>query len=177
MHNRNSSGTLVWITGLPGAGKTVFAEKLSEDIRQFSPATVHIDGDIVREIMGNDLGYSTAERKKNAYRIARLCAYLANQGMIVVCSTVSMYHDVREWNKCHVHNLIEVYIEVSQDVLRARDKKMLYSQRYLRDEVVGVNQEYDIPQNPSFVIVNDNDLDSFLKHTESVFAGIYTKKK
>lgn len=159
-------GILIWITGLPGAGKTTFAKKLIEEVRVFTSAVVHIDGDIVREVMGNDLGYTVEDRKKNAYRIARLNKCLVEQGLIVVCSTVSLYREIHEWNKENILSLIEVFIDVPQDVLRVRDKKKLYSQADC--DVIGVHQDFDIPKNPAFTISNADDEISFLDQTKNI---------
>lgn len=58
-----------------------------------------LDGDILREVFGNDLGYSKEDRRKCAMRYSRLCAMLQRQGMNVICCTISMFDSVRDWNR------------------------------------------------------------------------------
>ena len=88
-----------WITGLAGAGKTTIGKLLYEKIREKESNTVFLDGDILREVFGNDLGYSKEDRRKCAMRYSRLCAMLQRQGMNVICCTISMLDSVRDWNR------------------------------------------------------------------------------
>ena len=76
-----SNGKLIWITGLAGAGKSTAANYLIGKLKdKHILNAVLIDGDSVREICGNDLGYSLEDRIKNAWRIVKLCKYLCDQG-------------------------------------------------------------------------------------------------
>ena len=72
-------GSVIWITGLPGAGKTTVAAEVTALLRAKAQCVVQVDGDIVREVMNNDLGYTPAERLENAWRISRLCRMLSTQ--------------------------------------------------------------------------------------------------
>lgn len=65
-----------WITGLSGAGKTTIGKLLYQKLKQNFPNTVFLDGDVMREVFGADLGYTESERRKCAMRYARLCAML-----------------------------------------------------------------------------------------------------
>lgn len=165
INGSSKQGTLIWITGLPGAGKTVFADKLADECKDHLPV-IRIDGDIVREITGNDLGYTIEDRKKNAYRIVRLNKYLVEQGLTVICSTVSLYREIHQWNREHIESLIEVFIDVPYDVLCARDKKGLYTK--VDCDVIGIHQDYDIPETPSCIIKNAGDERSFLDQTYNI---------
>ena len=51
-----------WITGLSGAGKTSVGILLYEKMKQKYSNTVFLDGDVLREVFGNDLGYTREER-------------------------------------------------------------------------------------------------------------------
>ncbi len=67
---------LIWVTGLAGAGKSTAAKYLVEKLKGKNISNVvTVDDDNIREICGNDLGYSLEERKKNAWRIVKLCEY------------------------------------------------------------------------------------------------------
>ena len=86
-------GTLYWITGFSGAGKTTIGQELYKLIKQDNPACAFLDGDKMREVFGNDLGYCKEDRFKSAMRFARLSEFLTSQGIDVVCCTVSMFDD------------------------------------------------------------------------------------
>ena len=145
-------GSVIWITGLPGAGKTTVADEVAALLRARSPAVVQVDGDVVREVMGNDLGYTPQDRLANAWRISRLCKMLSTQGLQVVCATVSLFSDIHEWNRTNLARYVEVYLRVSSATLSERNQKGLMRGA---DNVVGVNQSYDLPQSPDLVVDNE----------------------
>jgi adenylylsulfate kinase len=150
-------GAVYWITGLSGAGKTTIGRLVFDELRRRTPAAVFLDGDILREVFGNDLGHSRADRLQSAMRNARLCRMLAEQGIDVVCATISLFRECQEWNRAHIARYFEVYLRVPMEVLVRRDQKQLYS-RALRGEitdVIGVDLPVEEPQRPDLVIDND----------------------
>lgn len=160
-------GTVYWITGLAGAGKTTIGKLLYEKIKRTEPNTVFLDGDTLREVFGNDLGYSKEDRWKCAMRYSKLCAMLQEQGMNVICCTISMFDSVREWNRQNISDYKEIYVKVSGDTLRARDQKGLYSgtTEEKQREVVGIHMEIEEPKCPDLILLNDKGsiLDEHLK--------------
>ena len=152
-------GIVIWITGLPGAGKTTISRDVYRQLAERTPAVVRIDGDQFRELMGNDVGYSPADRLVNARRISRLCQLLSSQGVHVVCATVSLFHECHEWNRTHLPRYVEVFLRVRNDTLLARDQKGLFSAAAggAKGEVVGAGQTFDAPLAPDAVIDTDDD--------------------
>lgn len=147
-------GIVFWLTGLSGAGKTTIGKLLYEKLKKEKSNVVFLDGDILREVFGSDLGYSLEDRRKSAMRNARLCKMLSDQDQVVVCCTISMFDEVRNWNRDNIKLYKEIYLQVSEDILRARNQKGLYSGESLADLVgFGVNMEE--PKNPDMLIVND----------------------
>ena len=150
-------GTVYWVTGLSGAGKTTIGHLLTIELRALGRNVVMLDGDTLREVYGNDLGHSAAERHQVAMRNSRLCHFLAEQGMDVVCCTISMFHDVRSWNREHIKNYREIYLRVSLQTLKARDQKGLYSgvERGDVTDVYGLDLTWEEPQRPDIAIDNN----------------------
>ena len=143
------SGKLVWITGLAGAGKSTAARYLIKRLKEKQILNVvMIDGDNIREICDNDLGYSLEERKKNAWRIVKLCEYLCNQGLIVVCATVSLYNEIHEYIYKHFREPRIIFLNISHDIINQRNQKELYT---VGKDVVGIDIKYNIPINIDFV--------------------------
>lgn len=153
-------GTVFWITGLSGAGKTTIGKLLYEKIKEKSSNTVFFDGDTLREVFGGDIGYAKEERRKCAMRYARLCALLAEQGMTVICCTISMFDSVREWNREHIQDYFEVYVRVSMETLTSRDQKGLYTGTSTEEDanVVGIHMDFEEPKNPDLILQNDGDI-------------------
>lgn len=171
-----------WITGLSGAGKTSVGKLLYEKMKQKYPNTVFLDGDVLREVFGNDLGYTREERIKCAMRYARLCKMLQEQGMNVICCTISMFDEIRSWNREHITNYQEIYVKVSMEELVRRNQKGLYSasmealkkqnQKDLPEqnqkglhrstienrEVAGIHVEIEEPKNPDMILDNEGNV-------------------
>lgn len=151
--------TVYWITGLSGAGKTTIGKILYEKMKKDYPNTVFLDGDTMRKVFGDDLGYTREERIKCAMRYSRLCAMLQEQDMNVICCTISMFDCVREWNRENIKNYKEIYIKVSMETLLKRDQKGLYSGTSIEKEnvVAGVHVEVEEPKYPDLVLENDGE--------------------
>mgnify|MGYP001075911896 CR=1 FL=1 len=152
-------GTVYWITGLSGAGKTTIGMLVYEKMKQVFPNTVFLDGDMMREVFGRDLGYTEEARRRCAMRYSRLCNMLQRQDMNVVCCTVSMFDEIREWNRAHIKEYREIYIKVSMDTLKRRDQKGLYSGNTLEQdkEVMGIQIACEEPKAPDLIVENDGE--------------------
>ena len=148
-----NQGTVYWITGLSGAGKTTIGKLLYNNLKGTKNNVVFLDGDLLREVFGNDLGYSKNERYISAMRNARLCKMLSDQGIDVVCATISMFHDVRSWNRIHIEKYKEIYLKVPMEVLLKRNQKGLYKKKI--ENLVGLGIPMEEPENPDFLIENN----------------------
>lgn len=148
-----------WITGLSGAGKTTIGKIFYEKLKAEYPNTVFLDGDIMRKVFGDDLGYTREERIKCAMRYSRLCAMLQEQGLNAICCTISMFDCVRDWNRENIKEYKEVYVRVSMDTLRKRDQKGLYSGTTTEKEkdVAGVHVTIEEPKQPDLILQNDGE--------------------
>ena len=144
-----------WITGLSGAGKTTIGRLWYDELVKSGEPSVILDGDELRRAINDDLGYSQEDRRKGAMRNARLCALLSKQNITVVCCTISMFDEVREWNRANIPNYFEVYIKVTMDTLRQRDQKGLYSSG--NNEIAGIGVCTELPKNPDLILDNDGD--------------------
>lgn len=149
-------GTLFWITGLPGAGKSTIGSLLADRLREEGASPVLLDGDELRRVMAPDAGYSEPERRALAMRYAALSGVITAQGTDVICATVSMFHTVRDWNRDHIPEYFEVYLRVTPETLRARDQKGLYSRQ--DENTYGQDILVEEPRNPDLIIDNEHGL-------------------
>jgi len=145
---------LYWFTGLSGAGKTTLGSLWYNYLKSNKNNVVFIDGDMLRYVL-DDHGYSNEERKRGAFQCSRLCALLVDQGIDVICCTISMFDDVRNWNRENIHDYCEVYIRATMETLIKRDQKGLYTQGV--SNVVGVNLEFEEPKTPDIILDNNGD--------------------
>lgn len=157
------TGTVYWITGLSGAGKTTIGKLLYKHLKAKKDHVIFLDGDILREVYGNDLGHTMEERYQVAMRNVRLCRMIASQGIDVVCCTISMFDEVRQWNRAHITNYKEIYLEVPIEILKERDQKGLYTDVQLgrTENIVGMDLHLELPKNPDIIITNDGHLEPF----------------
>ena len=157
---------VIWIIGLSGAGKTTLANTIIKKISKHKSNVVLLDGDIIRDVFGNDLSHSIDDRLINAQRINRLCKMLDDQNIHVVCSILSLFQESRNWNRQNIKNYFEVYIDAPMDQLQKRDYKGIYKQYNegkIKD-VAGIDIEFIPPENPDLIINNHGSIDSLLIH-------------
>ena len=159
-----------WITGLSGAGKTTIGREYYLHLKSFRDNVVFLDGDELRMIMGEEYGYELHDRKKLAYRYAKLSKMLSEQGIDVVIATISMFNEVREWNRSKIVNYVEIYIKVPTEILLKRNQKNIYSRK--EKNIVGFNIQMEEPINPDIVILNDG-----LKSPKELLAELAFKLK
>ena len=144
-----------WITGLSGAGKTTIGKLWYAELKKYRQNVVFLDGDKLREVFGDDLGYTKEDRQKSAMRNARLCALLNEQGIDVVCCTISMFNFVHQWNRQNIPQYIEVYVKASMETLYKRDQKGLYSKD--SSDLAGIQVEVEEPKFPDIILENNGD--------------------
>lgn len=159
---------VVWIIGLSGAGKSTLANAVVAKVRAEGRKVVLIDGDVIREVFGNDLGHTLDDRRKNADRICRLCKFLEDEGIDVVCSILSIFRESRTWNRKHLKDYYEVFIDVPIDQLIERDSKGIYK-KYLDGEirnVTGMDLEFPRPEHADLTIRNTQSENDLLGYAE-----------
>jgi adenylylsulfate kinase-like enzyme/phosphohistidine swiveling domain-containing protein len=158
---KGSAGRVFWITGLSGTGKTTLGRELWSRLRAAGRPATFLDGDALRSVIAEDLGYSADDRRRSAMRNARLSRLLAEQGVDVVCATISLFHEVHRWNRENIPDYREIYLRVPIDELRRRDSKGIYSgaQRGDVHHVVGLDVPAEVPEAPDLVLDNYGALD------------------
>ena len=166
-------GTLFWITGLSGSGKTSIAKKIhTRIIKQFGP-TILISGDQIRKIFSLK-GYTYTDRLNTVKKYCLLSKLITQNKINVIISVIGMLDILRNWNKKNIKNYIEIYVESSIKDLKVRNKKKLYTNN--KESVVGINVKPEFPKNPDIKIRNNfkNDLkeisDTVYKKIKSKFS-------
>lgn len=79
------------------------------------------------------------------------CRDLTEQGHDVVCCSMSLFDEIRDWNRANIRNYREIYIKVPMKILRERRWELYNSDC----DVVGVHLPWDEPKQPDIVIEND----------------------
>ena len=152
-----NEGILYWITGLSGAGKTTIGIELYYELKKKQSNVILLDGDILKTIVGDVVGYTEEDRRKRARKYAQIGKMLADQGMIVICCTISMFDEVRKWNRENNKGYVEVFLKVPMKVLEKRDQKGMYSKQKAGNfhNLTGIDIRAEFPKNPDIIIEND----------------------
>lgn len=148
---------VVWITGLSGSGKTTLGTALRAAVADRGRATVLLDGDEMRRILGRDAAgsdYSVDARRFVTERYHEICRWLDDQGVDVICCVIGMFPDILERNRATFHDYFEVHLDAPIDLLVARDPKGLYRRALAGEigDVVGVDIAYPAPPSPDLRI-------------------------
>jgi len=154
-------GTVFWITGLSGSGKSTVANLLFAELKKDHPNTVILDGDQLRQAIDDGLGHDLKDREKVAFRNARICKLFSDQGIHVICPTIAMFESCRTWNRENIKNYVEIYLEVPMEELMVRDPKKIYL-RYKNGElknIVGLDLPFEPPTVPTLIIKNYGKID------------------
>jgi adenylylsulfate kinase len=155
VRNRHRSG-LIWLTGLPAAGKSTIAHQLGKELFDRGIRCYVLDGDNVRHGLTKDLGFSREDRKENLRRIGEACRLFVDAGMVVLAAFVSPYREDREYVRSIIgkDSFFEVFIRCSPEVAEQRDPKGNY--RKAREGIIknytGVSAPYEEPEEPDLVI-------------------------
>jgi adenylylsulfate kinase len=150
-------GMVVWLTGLSGSGKTTIARTVTEKLRKEGYRVELLDGDWVRKTINPDAGFTREERRRHLHRVAWIARLLARNGVIVLCSFVSPYRDVRREIRRIISEEVpfyEIYVYATVDECIKRDPKGLYK-KALKGEIphfTGISDPYEPPEKPELVL-------------------------
>jgi adenylylsulfate kinase len=150
-------GVTIWLTGLSGSGKSTLAGLLESELRYRGLAVEVLDGDVVRQHLSKDLGFSREDRDANIRRIAFVSKLLTRNGVAVIVAAISPYRTTRDEARREIGRFLEVYVKCPLDELVRRDVKGLYA-KALRGEIAnftGVSDPYEEPLAPDVVVETD----------------------
>jgi cytidine diphosphoramidate kinase len=152
-----NKGKLIWLTGLSCSGKTVIGKEIHLQWQVFKTNIVFLDGDTLREIFLNQQCYTLEARLKLALQYGKLCKMLTEQGLNVICATISLFKECHSWNRANIANYYEIYLKTSMANLLERDNRSLYKNALAgkTQNVIGVDLAYDEPEQPDLIIDNN----------------------
>ena len=152
------SGTTLWLTGLPSAGKTTLALALADVLRERGAEVEVLDGDEVRTHLSAGLGFTRQDRETQVTRIGYVAEMLARHGVVVIVPVIAPYQDARDNVRAHHEShgtaILQVHLSTPLEVCAERDVKGLYAKAF-RGEIAamtGVDDPYEIPVDPDLRI-------------------------
>ena len=144
----------LWFTGLPSSGKTTTAKALHDVLLKEGIVTVHLDGDVVRDGLNQDLGFSEEDRKENNRRIIHVGEIIVSAGVPVLTTFISPYRETRAMAREVIPNFIEVYVATTLEECEKRDVKGLYAKARAGEikGMTGIDDPYEAPENPEITL-------------------------
>jgi len=143
--------TILWFTGLSGAGKTTIAKQIVEKLKAEGQPVMLLDGDEIRDIFKNN-GFDRESRLKHINDVAKMAVYLQNQGIIPIVSLISPYAEARDNARKLTKDFTEIYVSTPLHACESRDVKGLYKKARAGEikDFTGVHETapFEIPKLP-----------------------------
>ena len=149
------AGAVLWLTGLPGSGKSTLGRAIERFVFDHGGVAALIDGDTLRTGLNGDLGFSAADRSENVRRIAEVAALMAANGLVAVVAAVSPSAEDRARARAIVgERFNEVHVATPLAVCEERDPKGHYRRARAGDikGFTGIDAPYDAPRDPELRI-------------------------
>jgi adenylyl-sulfate kinase len=149
-------GLVIWLTGLSGSGKSTIAYALEKRIIGLGKTAFVLDGDILRNGLCSELGFSPEDREENLKRASYVAAIMADAGIIVISSFISPYQRMRDKAKEIIgeDRFVEIHVHASLEECEERDPKGLYKKARNGEiqQFTGISAPYEIPKAPDLCL-------------------------
>ncbi|MFV0318742.1 MAG: adenylyl-sulfate kinase [Microthrixaceae bacterium] len=148
------AGSVVWLTGLSGSGKSTVAVELEKLLVDSGRSAYLLDGDNLRHGLNGDLGFSDADRTENVRRVAEVALLFADAGIVAVAPLISPFAADRAAarHRCEDAGIrfVEVYVNTPLEICEQRDPKGLYAKARsgVLAAMTGIDSPYEEPVDP-----------------------------
>jgi sulfate adenylyltransferase len=156
---RSSRGLVIMFTGLSGSGKSTVAKALTARLAEHGDRRVTLlDGDLVRQHLSSELGFSREHRDLNVRRIGYVASEIAKHGGAAVCAPIAPYDRTRREVRDLVANVgggfVLVHVATPLATCEARDVKGLYARARAGELTgfTGIDDPYEAPTDAEVVV-------------------------
>ena len=153
--NPAQKGMVIWLFGLSGSGKTTISTLLKEKLEDEGFFVTTLDGDVLREGINKDLGFSESDRAENIRRAAEIAKLMMLNNMITICSFITPLEQHRVLAADIIGNqYFEVFLDCPLSICKERDVKGLYKDADLKliSNFTGVSAKFEPAINANLII-------------------------
>lgn len=152
--DKQSDGVCVWFTGLPASGKTTVAKLVEKKLLNKDETVERLDGDVVRQSLTADLGFSREDRDKNIARVTFVAKLLQRNHVITLSSFITPYRAQRDYVRNNIEEVRIVHVHAPVDVCIERDPKGMYEKAQAGEieGFTGLDAPYEEPVTPDLFL-------------------------
>jgi bifunctional enzyme CysN/CysC len=153
------NGAVVWLTGLPAAGKSTLARALERRLFEKGGSPILLDGDTLRAGLNGDLGFTAQDRSENIRRLAEVATHLARNGHVAIVAAVSPSREDRDRARRIADSAFrEIHVATPAEVCEDRDPKGHYAKARAGalKSFTGIGNDYQAPEACELVIDTSN---------------------
>lgn len=144
----------VWLTGLPGAGKSTLARFLKQKLIEEGFQVEVLESDSLRLELFPKSTYSPEERDLFYRLMVALGKRLVETGLVVIFDATANRRQWRERARQLIPRFAEVYVQCELKECLRRDPKGIYrkAQKGQVTTVPGLQSTYEEPENPELTL-------------------------
>ena len=151
----------IWLTGLSGAGKSTIAKAVQDKLKAQGRLVCVLDGDVLRNGLNRDLGFSDQDRSENTRRVAEVARLMVDAGVTVLVALISPFQQDRMKAKAlfPAGQFLEVFVDAPLLVCMRRDVKGLYAKAQQGEitAMTGISSPYEPPTQPDLHLQTGED--------------------
>jgi len=156
-------GWAIWVTGLPGCGKTAISRKVKELLNERGIDIKILELDEIRRFVTPNPTYSDEERDIVYAALAYMAKLLVECGMPVIIDATAHRRKYRERARTLISRFAEVYVKCPLEVCMQRERQRhaehspsrIYEKAQRGARVPGVGVPYEEPLDPEVVVESD----------------------
>ena len=160
-------GWCVWVTGLPGSGKSTVAHALLDGLRERGIHAQIVSSDMLRRVVTPAPKYSDAERNMVYGAIVFVAELLTRNGANVVIDATANRRRYRDHARREIPRFMEAYVRCPLEICIRREAKRgegafyapkdIYKKAFTEESatVPGIGVPYEEPLNPEVMVDSD----------------------
>ena len=157
MDVQQSTGFVIWLTGMRRAGKSTIAAHLASRFAASGRRVELLDEDRDAAVLLDGLGASKEDHAKAVARLGFVAKAVMRNGGVAVCAALSPYRDARDQLRKEARRFVEVFVDCGMEKLQQRDPEGIYRRALAGEltQVPGVDVPYEPPGHADVTVHTD----------------------